>query len=69
MSNSPFTTFVIFLASFYMYYLIFIGAEKVLGIPSENSKNFQFIIVVVIFNLIISGIFGMVQVNIIKSLI
>lgn len=69
MSNSPFTTFVIFLASFYTYYLIFIGAEKVLGIPSENSKNFQFIIVVVIFNLIISGILGMVQTEIIKKII
>lgn len=69
MVNSPFTTFVIFLASFYTYYLIFIGSEKVLGIPSENSKNFQFIIVVVIFNLIISGILGMVQTEIIKKFI
>lgn len=69
MMNSPFTTFVVFLASFYTYYLIFIGAEKVLGIPSENSKNFQFIIVVVIFNLIISGILGMVQTEIIRKII
>lgn len=69
MINSPVTTFMIFLASFYTYYLIFIGAEKVLGIPSENSKNFQFIIVVIIFNLIISGIFGMLQTKIIQGFI
>lgn len=69
MMNSPVTTFLIFLASFYTFYLIFIGSEKILNIPSKNSKNFQFIIVVVIFNLIISGILGMVQTEIIKKLI
>ncbi|MEJ5172801.1 MAG: Yip1 family protein [Hydrogenothermaceae bacterium] len=69
MVNSPVTTFIMFLASFYTYYLIFIGAEKILGIPSENSKNFQFIIVVVIFSFIISGILGMIQTNIIQRVI
>ncbi|MCX7759999.1 MAG: YIP1 family protein [Hydrogenothermaceae bacterium] len=69
MVNSPVTTFIMFLASFYTYYLIFIGAEKILGIPSENSKNFQFIIVVVIFSFIISGILGMIQTNIIQRIL
>lgn len=69
MINSPITTFILFLSSFYTYYLIFIGGEKLLGIPSENSKNFQFIIVVVIFNLILSGILGILQTKIIHSIL
>ncbi|MCX7738303.1 MAG: YIP1 family protein [Hydrogenothermaceae bacterium] len=69
MVNSPITTFILFLSSFYTYYMIFIGAEKLLGILSENSKSFQFIIVVVIFNLIISGILGMLQTRIIQSIL
>lgn len=69
MINSPLTTFILFLASFYTYYLIFLGGEKVLNIPSENSKNFQFIIVVVIFNLIISGIIGILQTKILQSIL
>ncbi|MEZ0322888.1 MAG: Yip1 family protein [Hydrogenothermaceae bacterium] len=69
MVNSPITTFIVFVATFYTYYLLFIGAEKVLNIPSENSKNFQFIIVVVIFHIIISGILGIVQTNIIQKIL
>ena len=59
--NSPISMFMTFLGMFYTFYLIFIGAEKVLGIPSENSKNFQFIIVVVILYLVLSGIVGYVE--------
>ncbi len=59
--NSPLTMFVIFLGSFYSFYLIFIGGEKVLGIPSEKSKNFQFIIVVIILYIVISGIIGQIE--------
>lgn len=69
MVNTPITTFILFLASFYTYYLLFIGAEKVLGISSENSKNFQFIIAVAIFNIIVSGIFGILQTKIIYSIL
>ncbi|MDQ7056662.1 MAG: hypothetical protein Q9M89_09520 [Persephonella sp.] len=46
---------------FYTFYLIFIGAEKVLKIPSEGSKNFQFIIVVIILYLVISGVIGQIE--------
>ena len=59
--NSPISMFMTFLGMFYTFYLIFIGAEKVLNIPSENSKNFQFIIVVVILYLVISGVVGFVE--------
>ncbi|WP_293444056.1 Yip1 family protein [Persephonella sp.] len=59
--NSPISMFMTFLGMFYTFYLIFIGAEKVLRIPSENSKNFQFIIVVVILYLVISGVVGFVE--------
>lgn len=69
MINSPITTFLLFLSSFYMFYLIFIGAEKILKVPSENSKNFQFIIVTVIFYVILSGIIGMLQTKIIQSIL
>lgn len=69
MVNSPVNAFLMFLSSFYMFYLIFIGSEKVLNVPSENSKNFQFIIVIVIFYVILSGIIGMLQTNLIKSLL
>lgn len=69
MVNSPITAFLLYLSSFYMFYLIFIGAEKVLKIPSENSKNFQFTIVVIIFYIILSGIFGMYQTKIITQFV
>ncbi|WP_028949737.1 YIP1 family protein [Sulfurihydrogenibium subterraneum] len=69
MVNSPVNAFLLFLASFYMFYLIFIGSEKILSIPSENSKNFQFIIVIVIFYVILSGIIGMFQTYLIRSLL
>ncbi len=59
--NSPISMFVLFLASFYTFYLVFIGGEKVLKIPTEGSKHFQFIILVVIFYLILSGIIGYVE--------
>lgn len=62
--NSPISMFVIFIGMFYTFYLVFIGGEKVLGIPSEKSKNFQFIIVVVILYLVISGIVGQVETTI-----
>jgi hypothetical protein len=58
-----------FLSSFYMFYLIFVGAEKVLGIPSENSKNFQFILIIIIFYVILSGIIGLIQTNLIGRIL
>ncbi|WP_457622139.1 YIP1 family protein, partial [Persephonella sp.] len=33
--NSPITMFMLFMGTFYTFYLVFIGAEKVLKIPSE----------------------------------
>ncbi|WP_457638578.1 Yip1 family protein [Persephonella sp.] len=59
--NSPLSMFMVFLGMFYTFYLIFIGAEKVLKIPSENSKNFQFIILVIILYLVISGVVGQIE--------
>ncbi len=59
--NSPISMFILFLASFYTFYLVFIAAEKVLKLPSEGSKSFQFIILVVIFYLILSGIIGYLE--------
>ena len=52
-----------------MFYLIFIGSEKILKVPSENSKNFQFIVVLIIFYVILSGILGMFQTKLIQMLI
>ncbi len=69
MVNSPINAFLLFLASFYMFYLLFLGSDKVLGVPSENSKNFQFIVVVVIFYVILSGIIGMLQTYLIRSIL
>ncbi|MGC9080179.1 YIP1 family protein [Sulfurihydrogenibium sp.] len=69
MVNSPVNAFLIFLSSFYMFYLIFVGAEKVLGIPSENSKNFQFIVVIVIFYVILSGIIGLLKTNLMEKIL
>ncbi|ACD66034.1 hypothetical protein SYO3AOP1_0391 [Sulfurihydrogenibium sp. YO3AOP1] len=69
MINSPLTAIALFLSSFYMFYLIFIGSEKVLKVPSENSKNFQFVVVLVIFYVILSGILGMLQTKLIQMLI
>ncbi|NPA57982.1 MAG: DUF1282 domain-containing protein [Aquificae bacterium] len=59
--NSPLSMFMVFLGMFYTFYLIFLGAEKVLKIPSEGSKNFQFIILVIILYLVISGVIGQVE--------
>ena len=59
--NSALSMFILFLASFYTFYLVFIAGEKVLNIPSETSKNFQFVLLVVILYLIISGIIGMLE--------
>ncbi|WP_297456421.1 YIP1 family protein [Persephonella sp.] len=59
--NSPISMFVVFIAMFYTFYLIFVAAEKVLDIPTEKSKNFQFIIVVVILYIVLSGIIGQVE--------
>ncbi|MBX0310456.1 MAG: YIP1 family protein [Sulfurihydrogenibium sp.] len=69
MINSPLTAIALFLSSFYMFYLIFIGSEKILKVPSENSKNFQFIVVLIIFYVILSGILGMLQTKLIQILI
>jgi hypothetical protein len=69
MINSPLTAIVLFLSSFYMFYFIFIGSEKILKVPSENSKNFQFIVVLIIFYVILSGILGMLQTKLIQMLI
>jgi len=69
MINSPLTAIALFLSSFYMFYLIFIGSEKILKVPSENSKNFQFIVVLIIFYVILSGILGMLQTKLIQMLI
>ena len=69
MINSPLTAIALFLSSFYMFYLIFIGSEKILKVPSENSKNFQFIVVLVIFYVILSGILGILQTKLIQMLI
>jgi hypothetical protein len=69
MINSPLTAIALFLSSFYMFYIIFIGSEKILKVPSENSKNFQFIVVLIIFYVILSGILGMLQTKLIKMLI
>jgi len=52
---------MLFLGTFYTFYLVFIGAEKVLKIPSEDSKNFQFIIVAIILYLVISGVIGQIE--------
>lgn len=60
-ANSPLSMFILFLASFYTFYLIFIAGEKVLNIPSEGSKNFQFVLLVVILYLILSGLIGYVE--------
>lgn len=59
--NSALSMFILFLASFYTFYLVFIAGEKVLKIPSEGSKNFQFVLLVVILYLILSGIIGMLE--------
>lgn len=59
--NSALSMFILFLASFYTFFLVFIAGEKVLKIPSEGSKNFQFILLVVILYLILSGIIGMLE--------
>jgi hypothetical protein len=69
MINSPLTAIALFLSSFYMFYIIFIGSEKILKVPSENSKNFQFIVVLIIFYVILSGILGMLQTKLIQMLI
>lgn len=69
MINSPLTAIVLFLSSFYMFYIIFIGSEKILKVPSENSKNFQFIVVLIIFYVILSGILGMLQTKLIQMLL
>jgi len=69
MINSPLTAIALFLSSFYMFYIIFIGSEKILKVPSENSKNFQFIVVLIVFYVILSGILGMLQTKLIQMLI
>ena len=69
MINSSLTAIALFLSSFYMFYIIFIGSEKILKVPSENSKNFQFIVVLIIFYVILSGILGMLQTKLIQMLI
>jgi len=69
MINSPITMIVMFLATFYAFYIIFLSSDKILNIPTENSKNFQFIIVLIIFYLIISGLIGMFETKLIKSLV
>ena len=65
--NSLFSAVIIFLATFYTVYLVFIGGEKILKIPSENSKNFQFAIVLGLLYLIISAVFGGILVQTLAS--
>ena len=62
--NSPLTMIVLFSASFYSFYLIFTAADSVLKIPTEGSKHFQFIILVILLYLVISGIIGQVETTI-----
>ncbi len=68
MMNSPLSMFLIFLASFYSFYLMFIGGEKVLKVPS-GTKSFQFIIVTILLYLFISGAIGMLESNITFALL
>ncbi len=67
--NSPLTMIVLFSASFYSFYLIFTAAESVLKIPTEKSKHFQFIILVILLYLVISGFIGQLETNITYSLL
>ncbi len=61
MINHPITMIVLFLANFYTFYLVFTAGEKVLKIPTEGSKHFQFIIVLIILYLILSGLIGYIE--------
>ncbi len=61
MINNPITMIVLFLANFYTFYLVFTAGEKVLKVPTEGSKHFQFIIILIILYLIISGLIGYVE--------
>ncbi len=61
MLNTPITMIILFLANFYTFYLVFTAGEKVLKIPTEGSKHFQFIIVLIILYLILSGLIGYVE--------
>ncbi len=61
MINNPITMIVLFLAQFYTFYLVFVAGEKVLNIPTEGSKHFQFIVVLIILYLILSGLIGYVE--------
>jgi len=67
--NSPLTMIIIFSASFYSFYLIFMAAEKVLKIPTEGSKHFQFIILVILLYLVLSGFIGQVETTITYNLL
>jgi hypothetical protein len=67
--NSPLTMIVLFSASFYSFYLIFTAAENVLKIPAEGSKHFQFIILVILLYIVLSGIIGQVETTITYNLL
>ncbi len=76
--NNPIGMTIVFGASFYTFYLIYLAGETVLKLGSLSNKNeqkqdkqiksFQFIIVVVILYLIISAIVGMITSKIIYKI-
>ena len=76
--NNPVGMTIVFGASFYTFYLVYVAGEKFLKLGSNSSrkeqkqdpqiKSFQFIIVVVILYLIISAIVGMITSKIIYKI-
>jgi len=68
-NNSFINAIVIFIATFYMYYLTYIGAETVLKVPKENAKSFQFIIIFVVLYTVISATLGVIVQSILYRLI
>ncbi len=68
-NNSNINAIFMFLSTFYMYYLTYVGAETLLKIPKENSKSFQFIIIFVILYTIISITLGAFIQNILYHII
>jgi len=68
-NNSFLNVMVMFMSTFYMYYLTYLGGEIVLKIPKENSKSFQFIIIFVILYTIISITLGAIVQSILYKII
>jgi len=67
--SSIFLAIIVYLATFYMYYLTYIGGETVLKIPRENSRSFQFIIIFIILYTVISLTLGAIFSSIIYKII